>query len=149
MYYCSTYLSAGRLKRDRTPLGCSSITKLRGKRHWHVSITFIDCGYQLLNMGGVGGAFNEQLLRGSLPSIFELFAQEAMATALQPAIEYVIKVNSSRDLYIIIQFTVQVLSHNFPAVLGRLWTGKDEIFLLMNCILEGYSIGNHGEYWIM
>ena len=97
----------------------------------------------------MGGAFNEQLLRGSLPSIFELFAQEAMATALQPAIEYVIKVNNSRDLYIIMQFIVQVLTHNFPTVLGRLWTAKDEIYLLINCILEGYSIGNHGEYWVM
>lgn len=43
-------------------------------------------------MSSVGGAFNEQLLRSQAPSIFELFAQEAMATALQPAVEYVIKV---------------------------------------------------------
>ena len=92
----------------------------------------------------MGGAFNEQLLRSNLPSIFELFAQEAMATALQPAIEYVIKVNSSRDIHIIV--TVQVLTHNFPVILGRLWVAKDEIFLLVNSILEGYSIGNHGEY---
>lgn len=49
-------------------------------------------------MSIVGGAFNEQLLWSHLPSIFELFAQEAMATALQPAVEYVIKVSSSRDL---------------------------------------------------
>jgi len=43
-------------------------------------------------MAGIGGAFNEQLLWSRLPSIFELFAQEGMATSLQPAIEYVIKV---------------------------------------------------------
>ena len=49
-------------------------------------------------MSSVGGAFNEQLLRSNSPSIFELFAQEAMATALQPAIEYVVKVGSSREL---------------------------------------------------
>ena len=43
-------------------------------------------------MTSLGGAFNEQLLWGRLPSIFELFAQEAMATSLQPAVEYIIKV---------------------------------------------------------
>ena len=57
-------------------------------------------GVDLLEMSSVGGAFNEQLLWSRLPSIFELFVQEAMATALQPAIEYIIKViNSSRDLH--------------------------------------------------
>ena len=50
-------------------------------------------------MSGVGGAFNEQLLWSQAPSIFELFAQEAMASALQPAVEYVIKVIGSRDLH--------------------------------------------------
>lgn len=48
-------------------------------------------------MSSVGGAFNERLLWSQTPSIFELFAQEAMATALQPAVEYVIKVDRSRD----------------------------------------------------
>ena len=50
-------------------------------------------------MSSVGGAFNERLLWSQAPSIFELFAQEAMETALQPAVEYIIKVNSSRDLH--------------------------------------------------
>ena len=45
------YLSVGRLKRDRTPLGRSSITKLRGKRHWHVIINIIDCGYNYKLVG--------------------------------------------------------------------------------------------------
>ncbi|XP_065919342.1 peroxisome assembly protein 12-like [Dysidea avara] len=78
-------------------------------------------------MTGLGGAFNEQLLWGRLPSIFELFAQEAMATSLQPAIEYVIK----------------VLTHNFPATLGWVWHMKDEVFLLLNTLMEGYSISYH------
>lgn len=87
-----------------------------------MSINFIDCGYKLLDMSGVGGAFNEQLLRGNLPSIFELFAQEAMATALQPAIEYVIKVNSSRDLRIIIYCTGIITQ--FPSSVGPAMDSK-------------------------
>lgn len=57
-------------------------------------------------MSSVGGAFNEQLLWSQAPSIFELFAQEAMATALQPAVEYVIKVTWSRDVPYKLFYTV-------------------------------------------
>lgn len=96
-------------------------------------------------MSGVGGAFNEQLLWSRLPSIFELFAQEAMTSALQPAVEYVVKVNSARDPHCHVIYCVQVLSHNFPTLLGRVWIVKDEIFLLVSSILEGYCISNHGE----
>ena len=74
-------------------------------------------------MSSVGGAFNEQLLWSRLPSIFELFAQEAMATALQPAIEYVVKVNRSRDLHEVI---LQLLGVNaqFPYSVRQVMGGK-------------------------
>ena len=43
-------------------------------------------------------AFNEQILEGLRPNVFELLAQESMGQALRPALDYFIRVRDSREL---------------------------------------------------
>lgn len=39
-------------------------------------------------------AFNEQILEGFRPNIFELMAQETMSGALRPAVDYLLRVRT-------------------------------------------------------
>ena len=42
-------------------------------------------------------AFNQQILEGLRPNIFELLAQESMNEALRPAVDYFIRVSVKRE----------------------------------------------------
>lgn len=52
----------------------------------------------ILLVYGESMAFNEQILEGFRPNVFELLAQEAMGQALRPALDYFIKVRDPREL---------------------------------------------------
>jgi len=73
-------------------------------------------------------AFNEQILASQRPNFFELLAQEAMREALRPAFEYVCK----------------VLVHSNPEILHHLWRFCDEIYLVLESLLQLYFVINHG-----
>ncbi|KAM9394236.1 peroxisome assembly protein 12 isoform 2-T3 [Pholidichthys leucotaenia] len=65
-------------------------------------------------------AVNEQ------PSIFEVLAQESLMEAVRPALKY----------------TVKVLAESNPSRFGFLWRSFDELYLLLDLLLQNHFLSN-------
>lgn len=83
------------------------------------------------------------------PSIFEIIAQNSLNDTLSPAAQKLFTVNLPKfDRAVNNNRAFKVLATNFPSKFGWLCDNHDEIFFVLNGILQSHYITRYGNVFI-